>query len=104
MNCTRALRGLPSRSINSTKEVQKMTDELIQLSANQSDCYRAIPEDFEIMRDGDPAFHGQDSTRLRKQRAKDHGKSKLTGTAPRATSVNDAGAPRTEGIDGAEGA
>jgi hypothetical protein len=76
----------------------------IQLSANQSDCYRALPEDFKITRDGDPAFHGQDSRSLRKKTAKDRGKSKLTGTAPRATSVNDAGAPRTEGIDGAEGA
>jgi hypothetical protein len=82
----------------------KEKDEVIELSANQTDCYRAIPEEFEILRDGDPAFHGQDSTHLRKQRAKDHGKSKLTGTAPRATSVNNAGAPHTEGIDGAEGA
>ena len=79
-------------------------DALVEQTINQRDAYRAVPEDFPIMREGEPAFHGQDSPQLRKQGAKSRGKSQMTGTAPRATSVDDAGAPKTDGIREAEGA
>ncbi len=83
----------------------KEKDTLISQTDSQRDPYRAMPEDFQIARNGDEAFHGQDNAKLRKARERDHSKSKVTGTGqPRATRPDDAGPTHTDGIDGAEGA
>ncbi len=72
-------------------------DKLCVQTDSQRDPFRAMPEDFQIVRDDDEVFHGQDNAKLRKQ--DDHGKSKVTGTGqPRATRPDDAGPTHTDGF------
>lgn len=46
---------------------QNQKNELATLGPNQSNPYAAVPEDFDIIRDDDEAFHGQSSDKLLKQ-------------------------------------
>ena len=75
----------------------KEKDTLVPQTDEQRDTYRALPEQFEIVRDGDAVFHGQRSDEIQKASDSDCGR-KFTGTAPRATSVDDAGAPHGDGM------
>ncbi len=77
-------------------------DQLVSQTKQQSNPYTARPEDFEIMRDDDEIFHGQRSDELLKQ-TDTHGKSKFGAPRLPATETSDAGAPRTPGMNKAEG-
>ncbi len=78
-------------------------NQVIKLSRAQSDPYVALAEDFPIVEDGTP-FHAQCGSNKReyesllKESEKLNTKSPFTGTAPRATSVSDAGKPHTDGM------
>ena len=77
-------------------------DQLVSQTKQQANPYTAMPEDFEIVRDDDEVFHGQRSDELQKQADK-RGKSPLGSKRTPATETSDAGAPRTPGINKAEG-
>ncbi len=75
----------------------KEKDVLISQTDSQRDPYRALPQEFPIVCDGDEVFHGQDNAKLRKQ--DDHGKSKVTGIGqPRATRPDDAAPAHSDGF------
>jgi len=79
-------------------------NQVIELTAAQSDPYLALPEDFTVVEDGVP-FTGQRGDNKREyaqllvEAEKLNSKSPFTGTPARATSVNDACKPHTDGAD-----
>ena len=73
-------------------------NELATLSPQQSNPYTAMPEDFEIIRDGDKVFHGQRSDKLQKQSETESKRKPAKHTPAPATEPGDASAPRTPGI------
>jgi len=76
-------------------------NQVVELSRAQSDPYLARAEDFQVVEGGQP-FHAQrgdnkrEYAQLLAESERLNSKSPFTGTPARATSVNDAGKPRTK--------
>ncbi len=71
-------------------------NELATLSPQQSNCFTAVPEDFEITRESDEVGHGQMSDALLAQAGKvSHRRPTKTW---RPTEASDAGKPHTAGM------